>query len=78
MSVIELSKSLNAEYGSLVKFPGLLGQNDFIFTYDPKDIETIFRSEGKFPVRRGFDTLEYFRATYKKDWFEKGIGLVPS
>lgn len=49
-----------------------------IFTFDPNDIEKVYRTEGKFPIRRGLDTLEYFRGTYRKDWFAKGAGLVPT
>lgn len=78
MTVVDLSNKLRDEYGSLAKFPGLFKQRDMIFTFDPNDVETIFRNEGKFPMRRGLDTLEYFRGTMKKDWFEKGTGLVPS
>jgi cytochrome P450 family 12 len=66
------------EYGDLVKFGGVFGQRDMMFTFDPNDIERIYRSEGKFPKRHGLDTLEYFRGTYRRDWFEKGTGLVPS
>lgn len=78
MNAVDLSIKLQNEYGVLAKFPGLFGQRDMIFTFDPNDIEKVFRHEGKFPVRRGLDTLEYFRQTYRRDWFEKGAGLVPT
>lgn len=69
---------MREEYGKLAKFPGLFGQPDMIFTFEPNDVEKIFRNEGKYPARRGLDSLEYFRGTYRKDWFEKGAGLVPT
>lgn len=76
LNVVELSNKMNAEYGEIAKFPGLFGQRDMIFTFDPNDVEKVFRHEGKFPIRRGLDTLDYFRGTYRKEWFEKGAGLV--
>lgn len=78
LNVTELSIKLKEEYGNLAKFPGIFGQRDMLFTFDANDVEKIFRTEGKFPARRGLDTLEYFRKTYKQDWFEKGAGLVPT
>lgn len=76
--MIDLSLKLQEEYGNLAKFPGMFGQGDMVFTFDPIEIEKIFRNEGKFPIRRGLDTLVYFRGTHRKDWFEKGAGLVPT
>ncbi|CRL02886.1 CLUMA_CG015847, isoform A [Clunio marinus] len=79
LNIIEMSLKMQEEYGNFVKFPGLFGQRDLIFTLDPNDIETIFRHEGKFPIRRGLDTLEYYREVYRREWFGKGnTGLVPS
>lgn len=76
VNMIDLSNKMNEEYGDIAKFPGMFGQRDIIFNFDPNDVEKVFRHEGKFPKRRGLDTLEYFRGTYRKDWFEKGAGLV--
>jgi cytochrome P450 family 12 len=70
--------SVQNDYGEIAKLPGFLGKRDMVFLFDPKDIETTFRNEGKYPVRRGLETLEYFRGVYKKEWFEKGAGLVPT
>lgn len=78
LNVTELSKKLQEEYGNLARFPGVFGQRDMLFTFNADDVAKIFRTEGKYPTRRGLDTLEYFRKTYKKDWFEKGSGLVPT
>lgn len=78
LTVVNLSNKLQEEFGDLVKFPGLFGQREMLFTFDANDVEKIFRNESKFPVRRGLDTLEYFRTVHRGDWFEKGTGLVPS
>lgn len=71
LNIIELTQRIQKDYGNLAKFPGILGQKDMIFTFHPNDIETIFRTEGKYPARKGLDTLEYFRGVHRKDWFEK-------
>lgn len=78
LNIIQLSKVLQQEFGDLTKFPGIFGQKNMIFTFDPNDIETVFRTEGKHPTRTGLDTLEYFRGVHRKEWFAKGTGLVPS
>ena len=78
LNSIELMTIMQEDYGQIAKFTGFLGKRDIIFLFDPNDFELVFRTEGKYPVRRGLETLEYFRETYKKDWFKKGAGLVPT
>jgi cytochrome P450 family 12 len=78
LNAIDLMTSVQNDYGQIAKLPGFLGKRDMVFLFDPKDIETAFRNDGKYPVRRGLETLEYFRGVYKKEWFEKGAGLVPT
>lgn len=78
LNSMDLMTRLLNDYGEIAKLPGFSGKRDMVFLFDPNDFETIFRTEGKYPVRRGLDTLEYFRGTYRKDWFEKSAGLVPT
>lgn len=77
LNAIELMSTFQKDYGQIAKLPGFFGKRDLLFLFDPNDFELVFRTEGKYPVRRGLDTLEYFRSVYRKDWFEKNIGLVP-
>lgn len=76
ISMTEFSRKLRSEFGIIAKFPGFFGQRDMVFLFDPNDIETVFRNEGKWPIRHGIDTLVYFRAKHKPEWFSKGAGLV--
>ncbi|KAG4080699.1 hypothetical protein HA402_013229 [Bradysia odoriphaga] len=72
----EMNKALYKDYGTIFKFPGLFGKPDKIFTFDPKDMETVFRNEGQWPVRQGIDTFDYYRKKVRPDIFTKGSGLV--
>lgn len=78
LNAMDLMTKLLNDYGEIAKLPGFSGKRDTIFLFDPNDFERVFRTEGKYPVRKGLETLEYFRGTYRKDWFEKGAGLVPT
>jgi len=50
-------------------------KNDFVFAYDPKDIETLFRNDGPWPSRPSIKSLEYYRKHTRKDFFQ-GVGGV--
>lgn len=58
--MIELHKTLRAEYGDLIHIPGLFKAPSMILSYDPKDFEKIFRAEGNMPVRRGKNLILCF------------------
>lgn len=73
---LDMNKAIYKDYGPISKFPGLFGKPDIVFTFDPKDMETVFRNEGQWPIRRGIDTFEYYRKTLRPDIFKKGSGLV--
>jgi cytochrome P450 family 12 len=71
--LVELHTQLNKEFGPIVKFSGLAPKNDFVFIYDPKDVETVFRNDGLWPIRPPIKSLEYYRKHTRKDFF-KGVG----
>lgn len=73
---LEMNKAMYKEFGPIFKFPGIFGKPDMVFTFDPKDMETIFRNDGQWPIRRGIDTFEYYRKNIRPDIFKKGSGLV--
>lgn len=64
------------EFGPLVKFPSILRQGSFLFSFDPSDFELIFRTEGKWPIRRGLDTFIYFIEQVRPDVFKGNSGLI--
>lgn len=68
--------SLFREYGTILRFPGFFGQKDIIFTYDPKDFESVFRTEGAWPYRRTFTVFDYFRRNVRPDVYKNIGGLV--
>lgn len=67
---------INLPTGKIAKLPGIFGQKDVVFSFDENDVEKIFRNEGRLPVRRGLDSLEYYRKVHRPDLFKTG-GLVP-
>lgn len=71
-----MNKVLLKEHGPILKYPGLFGKPDVIFLFDPRDMETLLRSEGQWPVRRGMEAFEYYRNKIRPDIFRKGSGLI--
>ncbi|GAB0094308.1 Cytochrome P450 [Sergentomyia squamirostris] len=72
----EIQTVLRKEHGIIYKIPGLFGRRDLVLLNDPKDFEVVFRTEGNFPMRRGFDTIEYFRKVHRKDKYKVTAGLL--
>lgn len=68
--------ALNKEFGTILRLPGFFGRKDIVFTYDPKDFETIFRTEGPWPHRRPFFAFDYFRRNVRPDVYKNFGGLV--
>jgi cytochrome P450 family 12 len=69
----EIQQELCNDFGNIVKFRGIFGKEDIIFAMTPEDCETVFRTEGVWPIRRGNDTFVYFRNKVRPDLF-KGVG----
>ncbi|XP_050402576.1 probable cytochrome P450 12a5, mitochondrial isoform X3 [Patella vulgata] len=59
----ELTDMLFDKYGPIVRLN--LG-NGIVLTSDPQDIELIYKSEGKYPKRPGFDLFEVYIERTKK------------
>lgn len=72
-TLLEMNMHVRAKYGQLAKFPGLLGKRDIVFTFNPKDYATVYRTEGAMPLRRALETFEYYRKTVRPEVFG-GIG----
>ncbi|XP_065349171.1 probable cytochrome P450 301a1, mitochondrial isoform X1 [Cloeon dipterum] len=73
--LMKVDQQLYEEFGPIVKFNGLEPNNDLLFIFDPKDVETMMRNEGLWPFRPPLKCFEYYRKVTRKDFF-KGIGGV--
>lgn len=76
IELAELHRALRAEYGDLIKFPGLFGNKGVIFSYLPTDFEHMFRTEGIWPLRRGMATFDHYRKHIRPDLFAESGGLL--
>ncbi|XP_037044398.1 probable cytochrome P450 12b2, mitochondrial [Bradysia coprophila] len=72
---IDMNTLLNKEYGNILRLPGSFGRKDVIITYDPKDFETVFRTEGLWPYRRPLLAVDYCRRK-RPDAFKNSGGLI--
>lgn len=70
---IDVNKLLNKEYGSILRLPGSFGRKDVIVSYDPKDFETVFRTEGLLPYRRPLLIVDYYRKRRPDAFINKGL-----
>lgn len=76
---VDKQKALMKKYGKIVKLSKLPGQQDFVFVFDPKYFEEMYRNEGPWPERGGAQSLVYYRKVLRKDFFEGvGGGLLDS
>lgn len=64
------------EYGLVAKLPGTFGRRDLILSFDPKDFEKVYRTEGQWPERKGLDSFIHYRKNVRPDVFKNMGGLV--
>lgn len=77
LDLIGVFRVFRDEYGPIVRVPGTLGRRDAVFSFDPKDYERVYRTEGQWPLRRGgFETLAHYRKHERPDVFKNVGGLV--
>lgn len=75
--MIEVFGRIRDEYGPIARMPGTLRRRDVVFSFDPKDYERVYRTEGHWPLRRsGFETLAYYRKYVRPDIFKNVGGLA--
>lgn len=72
---LQIQRFLHDRFGQLARLPGFFGQRDAVYTFDPQHFETIFRTEGAWPMRRNLDTLRHYR-DLRPDVFKGMAGLV--
>lgn len=54
----------------------MFGKQTLIMSFDPDNIEKVFRTEGVWPVRRGIDTFGHYRKKIRPEVFKGYAGLV--
>lgn len=73
MSFPQIQQTMLDQYGPLMRMPGMFGKPDFILTADPANFETVYRTEGVWPLRRSLASFVYYRERIRPDVF-KGMG----
>lgn len=72
----QLQEKLQQEYGDVVKFPEMLGKKPFVFLFDADQVEKVYRNEGQYPYRKGFEFFEEFRRNSRPEIFNGMSGLT--
>ncbi|XP_023160061.2 cytochrome P450 CYP12A2-like [Drosophila hydei] len=62
--------------GNIIKIKGFLGKPPIVVTENPDDFETVFRHDGVWPNRKGFELLNYYRNVHRRDYFGFESGLL--
>lgn len=75
LSLFDMHKKLHADFGKIVQFPGMFGKKEIVMSFDPHDIEKVFRTEGIWPNRRELETLSYYRKQVRPDIYGEVGGL---
>lgn len=75
-NLIDFYKFLRDEYGDICLIKGIMGKPNVVFTYNPVDIEKVYRTEGIWPIRVGLETFTYYRKKVRPDVFKNVGGLV--
>lgn len=75
-NMMEMNRQLRSTYGDIYRLKGMLGKSDIVFTYNPKDFEMVYRNEGLWPLRVGFESFCYYREKVRPDIFQGMQGLV--
>lgn len=73
----EFLKILFEEKGNAFYVPkGFFGRSNMFMTQNPDDYEKVFRSDGVWPIRKGFEILDNHRQVHRKDYFGETNGLL--
>lgn len=75
-NLIDFYKFFRDEYGDISLIKGIMGKPNVVFTYNPSDIEKVYRTEGIWPIRVGLESFTYYRKKVRPDVFKNIGGLV--
>jgi hypothetical protein len=67
---------MHTTYGPVSKITNVPGRRDFVFLFDPRDFEVVYRNEGVWPERFMFDSFFYYRNVVRKDFFQGISGIL--
>lgn len=72
----ELYNTYRKRYGEIFRLPGV-SQTDSneIVLWNPRHYETVFRTEGLWPTRKGLASMEHFRHVRRTELFGNAGGL---
>lgn len=73
---LSIQRYLHAQYGPLARLPGFLGQRDIVYSFDPSQWPTIWRSETQWPRRQSLDSLGYYRDLRPEIFRGRAAGLL--
>uniref|UniRef100_A0A182QZP4 Uncharacterized protein n=1 Tax=Anopheles farauti TaxID=69004 RepID=A0A182QZP4_9DIPT len=64
------------DFGPLFRLPAMLGRKDLLMSFAPEDFAKLYRTEGAWPLRNGFETLAYYRRNVRPEIFADAEGVV--
>lgn len=76
LDMVQLSKQFNDKYGGIWRIPGIFDRPNFVIVNDPDDFAKILRTEGSWPVRKGNETMHYYRNKVRPELFKEYGGLL--
>ncbi|XP_052870893.1 cytochrome P450 CYP12A2-like [Anopheles cruzii] len=76
LSLVDLHSRMRDDFGPILRMPGILGRNDIVLSFNPDDYEKVFRTEGAWPIRRGLDSMAYYRQKVRPEVFGAMGGLL--
>lgn len=76
LELSEIVEAFRKDYGTIAKFPGVMGQRPMVMTFLPEEVERVFRNEGKYPNRRPLDSIRYYREVHRPELYPAGSGLT--
>ncbi|XP_033149202.1 probable cytochrome P450 12a5, mitochondrial, partial [Drosophila busckii] len=79
LDINELTKSILLDANTdILLMKGMFGRSSLVLTQNPDDFETVFRHEGTWPYRKGFELVHYYRTVHRKEYFGEVVGLLGS
>ena len=72
---IEFSDYISKKYGGIHR-DFFLAFPPIVWTMNPDDVEILFRNEGRFPNRMGFDTLKKYRKERAEHYSAAGLFIA--
>ena len=59
---------LHREHGDIIRL-GFMGQPPVVMPFNPEDVKTVYKADGKYPFQPGFDIFRYYRKHMRSDLY---------